>query len=159
MTAIRVLLVVVGVAAVGYGALLLWDNPFEVIVAIAVWAGAGVVLHDFVFAPVCAAFGYAGRRLIRGRWWTPVAVAGLLAVTLVLLAVPVFERPGAHADNPTVLDRDYPLGLWISLAAVWACVPLYYLVARVLPVSQNEVVEQQCPDDVGGQPPAVGSSG
>ena len=27
----------------------------------------------------------------------------------------------------TVLDRNYPLGLWISLAIVWACVPLYYL--------------------------------
>jgi hypothetical protein len=34
-------------------------------------------------------------------------------------------------DNMTVLDRNYPLGLWVSLAVVWACVPLYYLVGRL----------------------------
>ena len=53
-----------------------------------------------------------------------------------------------HLDNMTVLDRNYPLGLWVSLAIVWACVPLYYLLARLLPVRQDEVVEQQRADDV-----------
>ena len=69
-----------------------------------------------MFAPLCAALGFAGRRLIRGRWWTPVAVAALCTVVLALLAVPVYAKPGCAPDNPTVLDRNYPLGLWISLA-------------------------------------------
>jgi hypothetical protein len=34
-------------------------------------------------------------------------------------------------DNMTVLDRNYPLGLWLSLAVLWACVLLYYLAARL----------------------------
>ncbi len=55
----------------------------------------------------------------------------------------------------TVLDRNYPLGLWISLAIVWACVPIYYLGVRLLPVGQDEVVEQKRADDVEPQPPAV----
>ena len=99
--------------------------------------------------------GFAGRRLIRGRWWTPVSVAGLCTAVLVLLAIPVYARPGARPDNLTVLDRNYPVGLWISLAVVWACVPVYFLLTRFLPVRQDDVVEHQSADDVGGQPPAV----
>jgi hypothetical protein len=157
---VRALLIAIGVAMLGYGAVLLWDNPVEVIVRIAAWAAAGVVLHDFVFAPVAAALGFAGRRLVGGRWWAPVTVAGLCTATLLLLAVPVYTRPGAHADNPTVLDRNYPPGLWIAVAVVWACVPIYYSIDRVrrrrlLPVGQDEVVEQQGPNDVERQPPSV----
>jgi hypothetical protein len=152
---LRAVLIVLGVAMGAYGAVLLWDNSFEVIVRIAVWAVAGAVLHDFVFAPLCVALGFTGRRLIRGRWWTPVTVAGLCTVVLGLLAIPVFAKPGLRPDNMTVLNRDYPLGLWVSLAVVWACVPLYYLVARLLPVRQDDVVEREGAEDVGGQPPAV----
>ena len=151
----RVVLIILGIAIGGYGAVLVWDNSFEVIVRIAVWAVAGAVLHDFVFAPLCVALGFTGRRLIRGRWWTPVTVAGLCTVVLGLLAIPVFAKPGLRPDNMTVLNRDYPLGLLLSLTVVWACVPLYYLVARLLPVRQDEVVERQGAEDVGGQPPAV----
>ena len=151
----RVVLIILGIAIGGYGAVLVWDNSFEVIVRIAVWAVAGAVVHDFVFAPLCVALGFTGRRLIRGRWWTPVTVAGLCTVVLGLLAIPVFAKPGLRPDNMTVLNRDYPLGLLLSLTVVWACVPLYYLVARLLPVRQDEVVERQGAEDVGGQPPAV----
>ncbi|MDT5401011.1 MAG: hypothetical protein QOK33_4242 [Mycobacterium sp.] len=154
MTAVRVILMAAGFAGGLYGAWLLWEFPPGIIFRIAVWAGAGVVLHDFVFAPLCAAFGFAGRRIIRGRWWTPVTVAALCTAVLGLLAIPVYARPGARPDNLTVLDRDYPLGLWVSIAIVWACVPIYCLIARLLPVGQNEVVEQQRSDDVERQPPA-----
>ncbi|MDT5328075.1 MAG: hypothetical protein QOF25_5227 [Mycobacterium sp.] len=36
----RVVLIILGTAIGGYGAVLLWDNSFEVIVRIAVWAVA-----------------------------------------------------------------------------------------------------------------------
>src|SRR5262245_30176207 len=157
---------------------------------ILVWAVVGVVLHDLVLAPVCVALGFAARRLIRRKCWPPLAVAAFCSVVLVFLAIPVYGKPGMRRDNMTVLDRNYPLGLWISLGVVWVCVPLYYLAARLrfrvvrevdpldagdhsldgqthspggnlgdntgpLPVRQNEVVEQQCPDDVEPQPPAL----
>ena len=64
-------------------------------------------------------------------------------------------KPGMRPDNMTVLDRNYPLGLSISLAIVWMCVLVYLLATRLLPVRQDEVVEQQRPDDVERQPPAV----
>jgi hypothetical protein len=152
---IRALLGLAGIALGLYGASLLWDNPLEVIIRIGVWAAAGVVLHDFVFAPLCVALGFAGRRLIPRAWWAPIAVAALCSVVLVLLAIPVFSRPGAHLDNPTVDDRNYPLGLWLSLAVVWGCALLYVVVVRLLPVRQDEVVQRQGADDVDAQPPPV----
>ena len=125
MTGIRLALAAVGVAVGAYGALLLWENPPVIIMRILVWAVVGVVLHDLVFAPLCVALGFAARRLVPGKWWPPIAVAAFCSVVLAFLAVPVYGRPGMRPDNMTVLDRNYPLGLWISLAAVWACVPLY----------------------------------
>jgi hypothetical protein len=123
--AVRVVLVAIGVLIGAYGAVLLWENPPVIIMRILVWALVGVVLHDLVFAPVCVALGFAARRLIPGKWWPPIAVAALCSVVLAFLAIPVYGRPGMRPDNMTVLDRNYPLGLWISLAAVWACVPAY----------------------------------
>jgi hypothetical protein len=151
----RWLLIAVGVAIGCYGAVLLLDNPPVIIMRILVWAVVAAVVHDFVFAPVGAAMGLAGRRLVRGRWWAPVTVAALCTVILVLLAIPVYAKPGLRPDNLTVLNRDYPLGLWVSVTVVWACVPLYYLITRLLPVRQDQVVEREGADDVGCQPPAV----
>jgi len=153
--AVRIVLGLVGIVVGAYGVLLLWENPPVIIMRILVWALVGVVVHDLVFAPLCVAVGFAGRRLIPGRWWTPIGVAALCSVVLAVLAVPVYGKPGLKPDNPTVLDRDYQFGLWVSLAIVWACVPVYYLVRRRLPVRQDQVVEQQGADHVEGQPPAV----
>ena len=123
----RIVLVALGIAMGAYGAVLLWDNPPVIIMRIVVWALVGIVLHDLVFAPVCVALGFAARRLIPGRWWPPIAVAALCSVVLALLAIPVYGKPGMRPDNMTVLDRNYPLGLWISLAVVWGCVLLYLI--------------------------------
>jgi hypothetical protein len=131
VTTARVMLIVLGLMIGGYGAVLVWDNPPVIIMRIVVWALVGVVLHDAVFAPLCVALGFAGRRLIPGKWWPPIAVAAFCSVVLVFLAIPVYGKPGMRPDNMTVLDRNYSLGLWISLATVWACVPLYYLAKAV----------------------------
>jgi hypothetical protein len=155
MTAARVLLMLAGLGLAGYGATLLWDNPTPILIRIVVWALAGVVLHDFVFAPICAAFGLVGRRLLPPRWQVPVAVALLCGVVLGLLAVPVVGKPGMRPDNLTVLDRDYPLGLLLSLSVVLLALLWYLLGVRLLPVRQDEVVEQQRAEYVERQPPAV----
>jgi hypothetical protein len=155
VTAARVVLLAVGLVIGGYGAVLVWENPPVIIMRILVWALVGVVLHDAVFAPLCVALGFAGRRLIPGRWWPPIAVAAFCSVVLAFLAIPVYGKPGTRPDNMTVLDRNYHLGLSVSLGIVWMCVLIYFLAMRLLPVRQNEVVEQQGADDVESQPPAV----
>lgn len=156
MRATRAVLLLFGLAIAGYGVVLVWENPRVIFFRIVVWALAGVVLHDVVFAPVCVALGFAGRRLIPQRWWAPVAVAAFCTVVLIMLAIPVFDKPGLRPDNHTVLDRDYHFGLWISLAFVWACVPLYLVAVRLLPVRQDQAVQREGANDVDGQPPSMG---
>ncbi len=89
------------------------------------------------------------------RWQAPVAVAALCSVVLAVLAIPVYDKPGLRPDNPTVLDRNYAVGLWVALAVVWAGVPAYRLLTRWLPVGQDQAVEGQRTEDVERQPPAV----
>ena len=156
MRATRAALMLLGLALAGYGFVLLFDNPAMTVLRIAVWALAGVVVHDLVFAPLCVALGLAGRLLIPRRWWAPVAIAAFCTVVLVLLAIPVYDKPGMRPDNLTVLDRNYHVGLWVSLAIVWTCVPAYLVAMRLLPRRQDEVVEQQGPNDIETEPPAVG---
>lgn len=151
MNAVRAVLVLAGVAVGCYGAVLLWGNPS--LVRIVVWAVLAAIVHDFVFAPLCAAAGLAGRTLLPARWRPPVAVAALCSVVLALLAVPVYTKPGLRPDNPTVLDRDYAVGLWVAIAVVWICVPLYYVLARRLPVGQDQVVDGERADHIERQPP------
>jgi hypothetical protein len=155
VTAVRVLLLAAGLAVGGYGALLLSENPPVIIMRILVWALVAVVVHDLVFAPLCVVLGYAGRRLIPSRWWAPVAIAALCSVVLVALSIPVYDKPGLHLDNVTVLDRDYHLGLWISLGGVWALALTYIAAAWLLPVRQDEAVDGQRTDHVEGQPPSM----
>ncbi|WP_018603871.1 hypothetical protein [Mycobacterium sp. 155] len=152
MTAMRLLLAAAGLSLGGYGALLVWENPPVISVRILVWALVAVVVHDFVFAPLCAAAGWAGHRLVPAGSRSPIAVAVLCSVVLVLLAVPVYGRPGMRPDNATVLDRDYPLGLAVSLGAVWLSVLVYELVKRLLPVGQDDMVEHERAEHVDRQP-------
>jgi hypothetical protein len=154
VTAVRVGLLAAGVLLVGYGAVLVLENPPVIIMRIAVWALVAVFAHDAVFAPLCVLLGWQSRRLLPTRWQAPFGVAALCTVVLVLLAIPVFDKPGMRPDNATVLDRNYHAGLLVSLAIVWLCVPAYLAGTRLLPVRQNEVVEGKGANHVEGQPPA-----
>ena len=159
MTSTRLFLVALGLALGAYGVVLVAQNSTGVVIRIVVWALIGVLLHDAVFAPLCVALGFAGRRLLPHRWWTPILVAALLTVVLVLLAIPVYDKPGLHLDNLTVLDRDYATGFWIALGVVWGSALLYLVGDRVLPVGQDDVVEHQGSDHVQAQPPSLGPDG
>lgn len=142
MTAIRAFLMAAGIAVGAYGAALLLDNPTKILIRIALWAGVGVLLHDAVFAPVCVALGFAGKRILPRSWWSPLMVASLCSVVLVLLAIPVYDKPGRQLDTPSALDRDYHWGLWVSLAIVWGAAVLFGIGNRLLPVRQNKGVQQ-----------------
>lgn len=155
MTAIRGLLMAAGIALGVYGAVLLLDNPTNILIRIAVWAGVGVLLHDAVFAPACVALGFAGKRILPRSWWSPLMVAALCSVVLVLLAIPVYDKPGRLPDTPSALDRDYHWGLWVSLAIVWGAALLILIGKHLLPVGQDKAVQQQRPDHVDAQPPSV----
>jgi hypothetical protein len=129
----RALLITAGLALGVYGVVLVLEHSRQEIIAIAVWAGVGVLVHDAVFAPGCVALGFVGRRILPNAWWAPVMVAALCTAVVMLLAIPVYNKPGLQPDNPSALDRDYHWGLWVSLAAIWATTVLVLLANRVLP--------------------------
>ena len=129
----RALLITAGLALGVYGVVLVLEHSRQEIIAIAVWAGVGVLVHDAVFAPACVALGFVGRRILPNAWWAPVMVAALCTAVVMLLAIPVYNKPGLQPDNPSALDRAYHWGLWVSLAAIWATTVLVLLANRVLP--------------------------
>ena len=101
------------------GYLLLSRQDHDQLVSAAIWLGAGVVLHDFVLAPlVLVAFLVGGRLLPDGL--RAVVVAGLVVLgTATIVAIPVLGGFGERPDNPSLLNRDYWTG-WLVLAALVA---------------------------------------
>ena len=129
----RLLLGALGVAVAAYGAWLLLqevaDNDWADLVDTAVWLAGGAVLHDFVLVPLTLLLGLALVRLLPAN--LRAAVAGGLVVlgTVTLMAVPVLGGWGANADNPTILDRNYPVG-WLVVAGVTMLVVVMTIVLR-----------------------------
>ncbi|WP_280274065.1 hypothetical protein [Nocardia wallacei] len=130
MTVIRLLLALGGVAAAWYGVTLLAPMNAADLRSVATWFVAGILLHDFVFAPLCAAVGVTMRRLLPPARWSPPAYGATCTVTLLLVAVPVIDRRHAIAGNPTVVDRPYAVGLAVALAVIWAVVAIALLRGR-----------------------------
>jgi len=116
MTAVRVLVGALGLAAAGYGVVSLLDIGVDNLVAAGLWLAGGVAVHDGVVAPLTIALGLLLARVWRGL--PGPVVAGLVVLgTVTVVAVPVLGRFGARADNPTLLDRNYVLG-WLALATL-----------------------------------------
>jgi hypothetical protein len=104
----RILIGAVGVAMAVWGALLAIQVPQ--IVEFGAWFLAGPILHDALLAPVVGVIGLA----LKG----PVKAGAVVSGILVLIAVPLLWQPHVPV-NPGLHDRDYLLGLAISLGVVW----------------------------------------
>ncbi|MCE7008813.1 hypothetical protein LWC34_39285 [Kibdelosporangium philippinense] len=107
----RVALGLAGLVMMAWGALLALEVP--TIVEFGAWFLAGPILHDLILAPIVGLVGL----VIRG----PVKVGAVVSGILVLIAVPVIWQPHVPV-NPGLHDRDYWLGLAISLGVVWLLV-------------------------------------
>lgn len=128
---LRFVLVAAGVLAAAYGAwTLLGEDPRDLLDA-AMWLVGGVVLHDFVLAPVMVLLGLAVRRWLPAPWRTPLVVAGIALGSITLVAVPVLGRFGARPDNPSLLDRPYVPGWLVLLALGLLAVAGHVLAQRV----------------------------
>jgi len=125
----RLLLGALGVAVAAYGAWLLLQEDVADLVDTAVWLAGGVVLHDFVLVPVTLLLGLALIRLLPANLRAPVAGGLVVLGTVTLMAVPVLGGWGANADNPTILDRNYPVG-WLVVAGVTMLVVVMTIVLR-----------------------------
>ncbi len=114
----RLLIGGAGVAIGLFGAyLLLSRQDRDQLFSAAIWLASGVVLHDFVLAPVVLVVVVVCGGLLPRSFRAP-AVAGLVILgTATVFAIPVLGRFGERADNPWLLDRNYTLG-WLVLAGL-----------------------------------------
>lgn len=118
----RVALGLVGLAGMGWGAVLLapllLGAPADA-VSLLGWLVGGPVLHDLLLAPLVAVVGLAVTRLLPAGWRGPVAAGLVLSGALVLVAAPRLWRAEAGPVNPGLNDRDYLPGLLVELAVLW----------------------------------------
>ncbi|MFD4640066.1 hypothetical protein ACFWN2_22325 [Lentzea sp. NPDC058436] len=113
-----------GAAGVAVGAWGAWLLLPQVTLELLVWLGGGVVLHDFLIAPLVGITGLVVRRPSIGIGLT---VSGVIT----LIAIPLLWREHSGLVNPGLHDRDYPTGVAVALALTWAAVALYEVAAHL----------------------------
>jgi hypothetical protein len=118
----RIVLALLGLAGLGYGALLgvrFTLRSFGDGRSAAAFFIGGPVVHDAVVAPLVGVVGLLISRWVGRNWRVPVRVGAAVSGVLVLLAVPALWRAYAGQANPGLDDRNYGLGLGLFLVAVW----------------------------------------
>lgn len=114
----RLLLGLVGVVTLGYGGWLLADDSLADLRNLALWLVVGVVVHDFVLAPLVLLGGGLVGRLLPSVASGPVAAGLVVLGTVTVMAVPVLGSFGAIEANPSLLDRSYWAGWWVLAGLV-----------------------------------------
>ncbi|MGW6442833.1 hypothetical protein [Lentzea sp. NPDC055074] len=107
-----------GAAGVALGAWGAWLLLPQITIELLAWLAGGVVLHDFLIAPLVGVSGLVVRRPSIG---VGLAVSGVVG----LVAVPLLWREHSGPVNPGLHDRDYPAGVLVVLGVIWASVALY----------------------------------
>ncbi len=130
----RLLIGALGMAAGLFGALRFLQRDVGDIIDSVLWLAGGVAVHDALVAPLTIAVTWVGGRFVPHGVRTRVALALVVLLTVTAVAIPVLGRFGARPDNPTLLDRNYPVG-WLLVAggvvvASLAARPLATLVGR-----------------------------
>jgi len=118
----RLALVGAGALAIGYGGLLaleqvLHDNPGPV--GFLTWWLGGPLLVDLFAVPTVVVTAIGLSRVLPATWRRAVESAALVNLLLVLVAAPVLSGLGRLRDNPSLLDRNYPLGFAVLIGLVW----------------------------------------
>ncbi|MBF4590973.1 hypothetical protein [Curtobacterium sp. VKM Ac-1395] len=138
MRAMRIVLVVLGVLVLAFGAYVLVTTvkPNR-IGGLAVWLIAAVVLHDAILSPFVVLVGLGLRRAGRAlRVWVLVVVqtAVVLGSVLALVVVPEIAAKAHGAKNPTVVPFDYTGRLLlvegVLLVVVVAALVIGFVTAR-----------------------------
>ncbi|MEV7934405.1 hypothetical protein [Curtobacterium sp. NPDC089185] len=135
MRATRIVLVVLGVLVMAFGAYVLVTTvrPNR-IGGLATWLLAAVVLHDAVLSPFVVAVGLllrrAGRRLGVGVL-VVVQAAVVLGSVLALVVLPEIAAKHHGQKNPTVLPFDYTTRLLVVEGVLLAVVVVALVVGVV----------------------------
>jgi len=111
----------VGTAIVAFGIYGLLSNLEGI--ALTSWlktAGAGLIAHDLVFAPLVVGGSLLLGRVVPAALRAPVQVALIVSGALIAVAIPVVHGAGRLANNTSLLPSEhYGARLLAALAVVW----------------------------------------
>lgn len=141
MRATRIVLVVLGVLVLAFGAYTMVETVRpDRIGGLATWLIAAVVLHDAILSPFVVLVGLGLRRAGRAlRVWVLVVVqaAVVLGSVLALVVLPEIAAKAHGAKNPTVVPFDYTTRLLVVegvlLLVVVAALVVGWVTARRTP--------------------------
>ena len=128
MTAIRILLGLIGGALVLYGALwIIHGLPTSVLLVLGGWLVAVVVIHLGVLSPIVLGVGALLHRVPdRGR---PFLQGGLITAGIVtVIALPLMLRQSSQPPAKAMLLQDYRLSLLILLVIIAVATSIVYAV-------------------------------
>ena len=112
----RVLLGLLGLAAMLVGAVHLLALHLADLADTALWLGGGVVAHDLLLAPAVVLLGVVATRRVPAAWRPALTVAGVLTGTLVAATLPTVVR------QPS-LALWYPVAGALAMLAALVVVP------------------------------------
>lgn len=136
----RLAIGVVGTAIGAWGAWLLLETGWANVLAAVTWLAGGVVAHDALLAPATIAVTWLAVRVLPATARPAAAAAAVVIGTITVVAIPLLGRPGAEADNPSLLPRDYVLG--------WTVIVLVVLVVAAAGAAAQHVRYARRSDDV-----------
>ena len=114
----RLLIGALGVGVALYGAyLLLSRQDRDQLVSAAIWLASGVLLHDFVLAPIVLLLVAVGARVVPTGFRSAAVAGAVVLGTATVVAIPVLTGFGKRPDNPSLLDRNYIAG-WLALTGL-----------------------------------------
>jgi Na+/melibiose symporter-like transporter len=99
------------------------------------WVIGAALVHDLVIVPLAAAVALLARRFTPRRAWPPVRAG--LAATGIFVAVgwPFVRGYGRDPTNPSLLPRNYGVGLAAAIGVIWLAVAAWvawrYVPARI----------------------------
>jgi hypothetical protein len=119
MRATRLATGALGVVAAVWGVWLLHDDGFDRLRSATLWLAGGIVLHDFVLAPLVVVVGVLAARVLPKHHRPVAAVAFLVWGTITVAVANVLSGLGGKPGMDSLLHRPY-LTSWLVLTAlVW----------------------------------------
>ncbi|MFJ3382006.1 hypothetical protein ACIPJ2_16540 [Curtobacterium sp. NPDC090217] len=145
MKAARIVLVVVGVLVIAFGAYVMVTTvrPNR-IGGLATWLIGAVILHDAILSPFVVLVGLGLRRAGRAlRLWVLVVVqaAVVLGSVLALVVLPEIAAKHHGAKNPTVVPFDYTTRLLVVEGSLLLVVVAVLVVGWLTARRNSRVVE------------------
>jgi hypothetical protein len=98
------------------------------------WIVGAAVVNDALVVPLAMGAAWLARRMTPARAWPPMR-SGLLATGVVLLVAWPFVRGyGRDPTIPSLLERNYAVGVAAAIGATWIAVAVWIAVSIALAI-------------------------